>query len=461
MSHSDRGGARAKGRTTAEVLRADRCEAEPPLREERYEFLGDEDVSIDRYVSREFFEREVESLWPRVWQWACRLEHIREVGDTYVYDIGPYSIIVVRSGEDSIDAFLNSCTHRGTRILAAEGSGFSPNFTCPFHGWCWNLDGSIKNIPARWDFPHVEPEKHGLQRVRCETWGGFVFVNMNPDAEPLVEQLDVLPEHFEHFPLDRRRITVHVEKRLPANWKAAQEAFMEAYHNIETHYAPNGANAQYDIFGRFVTRFIHNIGSYSPDALEDYGVSASRWVDPPLTEQQQLQSMGFGVSGDSEIPEGETARGFVAEALRKSVGERLGIDLSGWSDSLMVDSIEYHLFPNMFLFPGISIPMVYRFRPDGDDVDSCIFDLLLLEPLPEGATHPDPPEPVRLEVEQSYTEVKELGFLGAVYDQDTGNLRAQQQGLKTSRKTGITLGNYQEARIRRLNMTLDEIMNAD
>lgn len=461
MSHSGSGRARAKGRTTAEVLRSDRCEAPPPLLEERYEFLGEDDIAINRYISREFFDREIEALWPRVWQWACREEHLREVGDTYVYDVGPYSVIVVRSGADSIEAFLNTCTHRGTRILSAEGSGFTQAFTCPFHGWCWNLDGSIKNIPARWDFPHVDADKHGLQRVRCETWGGFIFINMDPDAAPLADQLEVLPEHFSYFPLERRRITVHVEKRLPANWKAAQEAFMEAYHNIETHYAPNGANAQYDIFGRFVTRFIHNIGGYSPDALGDYGGSAAPWLDPPLTEDEQLRTMGFGVTADEKIPDGETARRFAAEALRKSVGARLGIDLSDCSDSLMVDSIEYHLFPNMFLFPGISIPMVYRFRPAGDDVDSSIFDLLMLEPLPEGADHPDPPEPIRLDAEQSYTEVEELGFLGAVYDQDTGNLRAQQRGFKTSRKPGITLGNYQEARIRRLHMTIDEVMNED
>jgi nitrite reductase/ring-hydroxylating ferredoxin subunit len=459
MSDSGRGRARAKGRTTAEVLRADRCEAPPPLLEERYEFLGDDDIPIGRYISREFFDREIESLWPRAWQWACREEHLQEVGDTHVYDVGPYSVIVVRSSEDSIEAFLNSCTHRGTRILSAEGSGFSRNFTCPFHGWCWNLDGSIENIPGRWDFPHVDQEKHGLQRVQCERWGGFVFINMDPDAGPLAEYLDVLPEHFAHFPLDRRRIAVHVEKRLPANWKAAQEAFMEAYHNIETHNSPNGANAQYDIFGRFVTRFIHNIGSYSPDALEDY--SAAAWIDPPLTEDQQLHSMGLDRFDDMKVAEGETARRTAAEALRKRVGARLGVDLSGCSDSLMVDSIEYHLFPNMFLFPGISIPMVYRFRPAGDDVDSSIFDLLILEPLPEGASHPEPPEPIRLDVEQSYTEVEALGFLGAVYDQDTGNLRSQQQGFKTSRKPGITLGNYQEARIRRLNMTIDEFMNDD
>ena len=82
-----------------------------------------------------------------------------------------------------------------------------------------------------------------------------------------------------------------------------------------------------------------------------------------------------------------------------------------------------------------------------------------MEPLPEGEVHPEPPEPVRLSVEQSYTEVEELGWLGAVYDQDTDNLQLQQQGFKTTRK-GVSLGNYQESRIRRVHLTLDEYLSA-
>ena len=113
----------------------------------------------------------------------------------------------------------------------------------------------------------------------------------------------------------------------------------------------------------------------------------------------------------------------------------------------------------MFFFPGINIPMAYRFRPNGMDVDSSIFDLLLLEPLADGVEHPMPPEPVQLDVEQSYTEVDGLSWLSPVYDQDTGNLALQQQGFKTSRKQGLTLGNYQESRIRRVHMTLDEFMS--
>lgn len=154
---------------------------------------------------------------------------------------------------------------------------------------------------------------------------------------------------------------------------------------------------------------------------------------------------------------GETARAVAAESIRKTLGEELGVDFSETSDCVILDSIEYHMFPNMFFFPGVLVPMVYRFRPLGNDVDQCLFDLLILEPLAPGSDHPEPPEPIFLNVEQSYTEVEELGWLGKIYDEDTGNLQLQQQGLKAAAK-GITLGNFQEVRIRRVNMTLDELM---
>jgi nitrite reductase/ring-hydroxylating ferredoxin subunit len=320
------GSARSSGQTVAEIISDDRRPAPAPLLENRYEFLGDEDIPFSRYTSREFFQLEIDQLWSRTWQWACREEHLQDVGDTWVYNVGPYSVIVVRSAEDRIQAFLNSCTHRGTKLLAQEGSGYSGGFSCPFHGWSWHLDGAIDNIPARWDFPHVCNGSHDLQPVQCERWGGFVFINIDPDARPLAEFLDVLPDHFSHFPLERRRIRLHVQKILPANWKAAQEAFMEAYHNFETHNAPNGANAQYDIFGKYVSRFIHNIGNYSVDALEDY--PGDKWRNPPLTENEILQILSAYGLDHEEVPPGETARGVAAEDLRKRLGEKWGLDLS-------------------------------------------------------------------------------------------------------------------------------------
>lgn len=450
------GQARAPGPTIGDTYDNDQQAPPAPLRESSYEFLGDEDIPFYRYTSAEFFQREVDLLWGRAWQWACREEHIPDVGDTYVYNVGPYSVIVVRSDANTINAFLNSCTHRGTQILAGEGVGYSAGFTCPFHGWSWHLDGRIDSIPGRWDFPHVNGESHGLQKVLCDVWGGFVFINIDLAAKPLVDFLDVLPAHFDHFPLERRRIKLHVQKKLPANWKAAQEAFMEAYHNFETHQSPNGGNTQYDIFGKYVTRFIHNIGNYSPESLADY--PGDQWRKPPMSEQDLLESLAVFGAEQRALRPGETARSAVAQTLRETLSDKLGIDLSSASEAMMLDSIEYHLFPNMFFFPGINVPMAYRFRPDGDSVDVCIFDLMLLEPLAEGAEHPEPPEPVQLGVEDSYTLVEALGWLAPVYDQDTDNLVQQQAGFKTSRKAGLTLGNYQEARIRRMHLTLDEFL---
>ena len=453
MAPSDSPGlARAEGPSVADTLRGDSRSVPASLLEQKYTFLGDQDIPCERYTDHGFFRREIDHLWCNTWQWACREEHIPEAGDSYVYDIGPYSVIVARMQDSSIAAYLNVCTHRGTRLIDAEGPSYTPAFTCPFHGWSWNLDGSLRNIPGRWDFPHASDESHGLARARCASWGGFIFINLDPEAAPLEDYLGVMIDHFSEFPLERRRIRVHVQKLLPANWKTAQEAFMEAYHNFETHDSPHGANAQYDIFSEYVTRFIHNIGCYSPGALSDY--PGDKWRAPPMSEQEILADLAL--QGRKLAP-GETARQVAAQALREEFAEHLGVDLSDCSDALMLDSIEYHLFPNMFFFPGIMIPMVYRFRPNGDDVDSCLFDILVLEPVADGADLPEPPEPIQLGIEQSYTEALELGWLAPVYDEDTGNLALLTAGLKTSRK-GVTLGNYQEARIRRVHQTLDQFL---
>ena len=138
----------------------------------------------------------------------------------------------------------------------------------------------------------------------------------------------------------------------------------------------------------------------------------------------------------------------------------MGVDLSGVSTSEMIDSIEYHCFPNFMIFPGISLPMVYRFRPDGDNVDQSIFDLMFLSLTPEGTTPPKAPEPVKIGIETSYTEVEGMNpRLGNIYDQDTSNLARLTKGIKASRKKGQTLGNYQEVRIRQVRQTLDKYLS--
>jgi phenylpropionate dioxygenase-like ring-hydroxylating dioxygenase large terminal subunit len=442
------GEARCPGPSVQDTLDADGDAVPAPLRVQAYEFLGDEDIPLERYTSGAFYERELEKVWSKTWQWACREEHVPRPGDYYVYDVAQYSVLVVRDHQGTVRAFVNSCPHRGMQLAESGSMGYGKQFLrCPFHGMSWHLDGRLKEIPCRWDFPHVQDACFGLDAVRCDTWGGFVFINLDRNAAPLEEYLEVLPEHFADWRLENRYVVLHTEKVLPGNWKMCMEGFMEAYHVLATH--PEGlrfsawANTQYDLLSPHVSRFIQTLNGGNPHFEREF------------TEAQIYQNLGYRAE---DLPEGRTARQQHADHLRRSLGEEMGADLSGVPTSLMLDSIEYHVFPNACFFPGINIPLIYRFRPMG--VDRCIHDIMLLRPVPDSGKRPEPARVVRLEIDEPYVSVESFrsSRLSYVLDQDTDNFRRQWRGIEASRKGRQTLGNYQECRIRHFHRTLDSYL---
>jgi len=159
------------------------------------------------------------------------------------------------------------------------------------------------------------------------------------------------------------------------------------------------------------------------------------------------------------VPEGMTARDVYARIVQQQLGATYDQDFSDYSTAQTLDSIEYFLFPNLFIFPGLTLPMVYRFRPDKNDPDYSYFDLYFLRPKHPEKQPPPPPEPLVLDIEDSYTQSEGLGFLGAVYDQDTDNMAAQTRGFKTCAKGGQTLGNYQEVRTRHLHQRVGDYLD--
>jgi phenylpropionate dioxygenase-like ring-hydroxylating dioxygenase large terminal subunit len=177
-------------------------------------------VSVDRYLSPEIHRQEVERIWTTTWLLACREEAIPEVGDTEVFDVADLSVLVVRVAPDVIKGYFNACLHRGRRLRS--GPGRVHELRCPFHGFCWHLDGGLKQVPSAWDFPHVTAESHGLPQVHVACWAGFVFVHLGAEPEPLADFLGGLTEHFERWDLANRHTAAHVEKLLPCNWKVAQ-----------------------------------------------------------------------------------------------------------------------------------------------------------------------------------------------------------------------------------------------
>ena len=104
--------------------------------------------------------------------------------------------------------------------------------------------------------------------------------------------------------------------------------------------------------------------------------------------------------------------------------------------------------------------IVYRFLPNGDDHDSCIFDVMLLFRYPKGTERPAVKPATKLRPEQKFAEAKEIGDLGPVFDQDDANMPAVHRGMKASHKRAVSLGSYQESRIRHMHKTIDKYLNA-
>ncbi len=434
---------RSSGISYQELLDKDSRPVPEVLRLESERELPARVVSLERYTSRAWHDLEVEHVWKKVWQMACREEEISEPGDHVVYDIASSSVLVVRTDEGQIKAFHNACLHRGRQLR--EHSGQVPRFRCPFHGWCWNLDGSLHEIPARWDFPHVDRDTHHLPEVQVGTWGGFVFVNLDPGAGSLEDYLGELPEHFERWPLEDRYKEAHVAKVLDCNWKVVQEAFMEAYHVVATHpqLLPGigDANSQYDVWDHFSRAITPNM-TPSPHLAEE------------SSEQEMLDSM-TGRSFDEDpmlrVADGMTARKTLAQVSRMQLQSVVpgALDLS---DAELADSFYYTVFPNFHPW-GAYNRIVYRFRPYRNDPDRSIMEVLYLSPF--RGKRPPPAAVHWLAEDEDWTFAPELGFLARVFNQDTFNLAKVQRGLHASVRTEIPFARYQESKIRHFHALLD------
>ena len=188
-------GRRSSGISFMELLEGDQYPERIPdtLRMENSLPGGVRKTPTERYTSKKWHDLEVERLWKKIWQMACHVDDIPEVGDYIVYDVAHLSYIVVRTGENEFKSYNNACLHRGRQLREFDGKQ-ATEFRCPFHGWCWEVDGSLREIPSEWDFPEVREDASHLREAKTGTWGGFVFINPDPDSESFEDYLGDLPE---------------------------------------------------------------------------------------------------------------------------------------------------------------------------------------------------------------------------------------------------------------------------
>ena len=405
--------------------------------------VRDDFVPKDAYISRAFAEGEKRKLWTRVWQVACREEELKRVGDYVTYDICDNSFIVVRTAADRIQAFYNVCMHRGRRLTA--DCGHARFFHCNFHGWRWNLDGSVNRILDRHDWdgcPSVSDEDFALREVRCDTWGGFVYINPDPGAEPLADYLAPMPDFVDPFEFQNMRYRWTVSVRLPCNWKVALEAFNEGYHVAATHpqLLENGGDdtTRSFVYGK------HGMFGY-PNPTRPWGAPSPRTGRPVPADLRPGLVAFFELYNETlkaiftersceashrlmELPadsDPATLMGKLFE-FQRAAAEATG---AGWPDAppekLAIGGTDWHVFPNQIFLMYADGVLWYRSRPDGDNPDSCIYDVSSLQRWAPGS------EP-KVERQMFHGEDDWKGFsaVSIILQQDFDNMREVQRGMK-------------------------------
>ena len=196
------------------------------------------DHAIDSYFYRSHlvYERELGALVFRSWIYAAHVSELAAPGDYLLLDIGEDSIIIVRADSGEIHALMNVCRHRGARVCEA-GSGHRKTFVCPYHGWVYNTDGSLKAAREMTVRPDFDMSAHGLKQARVVVYMGLVFINCDPRAADFLGPLQNLEEPLGAYDLANAKIAHKQTYRVDANWKLVLENYLECYHCATSHRA--------------------------------------------------------------------------------------------------------------------------------------------------------------------------------------------------------------------------------
>ncbi|CAN7422698.1 aromatic ring-hydroxylating dioxygenase subunit alpha [Phenylobacterium sp. LjRoot219] len=399
------------------------------LRPAPFPVVDPERIPTKRYYDEEFYRLENERMWPHVWQMACRLEQIPNVGDWIEYSNLGKSVIVVRT-KDGVKAYHNACRHRGVQLAKGHGSCETQGFTCPFHGWRWNIEGKNTFVYGKHLFSEKQLEQADLDLPACrvELWGGCAFINHDDNAPALRDCIGPLADRLDQYQVDKLRAEWCYGAVLPANWKVAMEAFMEGYHVMRTHpqlheaagplyqsmyQEPQGhappvnmrISSRDNILAQFKHMELLSEGMAGMAHAKDVE-TASTLLDVDLPEDQiQALMTWYGILNDQVTKQGR-ARGEPTP------------DLNALAVSHPIKAVEF-IYPNYFLLPFLSSMSAYRIRPLGPE--SCLFEIWSLTLFPEGKEPPPVMDTVMLPYDS-----KEFP---PIPQQDYSNIPEQQIGL--------------------------------
>jgi phenylpropionate dioxygenase-like ring-hydroxylating dioxygenase large terminal subunit len=374
---------------------------------------------------------------------ACRLEEIPEPRDYVEYEILDQSIVVVRTDDMGVRAFQNSCRHRGVKIVEGRGTCRS-GFVCPFHGWCYGADGANTFVPRARTFAehNLDAGDIDLVPVRCETWGGCAWINLDDTAPPLRESFEPAATILDAWKVESLRTERWYACRLPVNWKLAIEAFVESYHVVQTH-------PQLVIPTRYGLR-------------DGAPFDARAFVDADI---RYLRAMCDGMDGmvhadDVRIAEGlrDVELPTEPEAARAAWNRMLNDAVTAWHrergddmpdlNRLAAQGVQlefFQCFPHWFVLPMYSSASSYRFRPLGPE--ETLMELWSLARVPEGTETPRPAPHEVWECDDPRWP--------PIPAQDFSNLPRQQKGLHARGFEYMRLSAGMEGHVSNFERTID------
>jgi phenylpropionate dioxygenase-like ring-hydroxylating dioxygenase large terminal subunit len=426
-------------------------------------------VPAEHYTDPEITRLEGERLWPKIWQWVGREEDLPDVGSYLTYDNNKDAVVIVRSAPGKLRAFHNVCPHRANRL--AMDNGRITKFYCRFHGWQWNLDGEVLYIKDREDFagcPEMDDADLAMSEVLVDTWGGFIFINMDRAAEPLATFLAPTPEFMDCLDLAGMRRAWDYTVDIECNWKIAIQAFLESYHVAATHHQ---LLAHVDEISVSWARGKHGHHGY-PNA-RPMGLPSPR-IDRPMPADnranviemyEELFPTSWGASADHRdmrairrlmdvLPPEASA----IEALMKAselIEEEAKAEGVVWPqipmDKLMAMGVDWNVFPNMVMVYSPFQCLIFRARPAEGNPDRTRFDLACMFRYPSGK------EP-KVVHEYLGDWRQHVAKLPAVLVQDFQNLEQIQKSVTSRGFRGSRINPVQEIQISNMHRVLEQYL---
>lgn len=423
------------------------------------------------YISEDYARAERDRLWRKVWLQAGRIEDIPERGDYLTFDILDDSVLIVRSAPDAIQAYHNVCPHRGRRLVdtpesARNARGRRPHFTCAYHGWQFGLEGNNTKIIYKEDWQgHLTESCSKLSKVNIDTWGGWIWINLDPNCEPLRDYLEPAASMLDPFELQNMRCRWRKWGIFDCNWKVALEAFNETYHVQTTH-------PEFNKFGEFrgwarAQGKHSNIGYDAPKDMDENQQAKLRvgsGADPRVsTAEMQVYTWEKANTNTTQTLVDASLR-LVDELPEGTPGDQV---LKHWLESARRDDeargviwptvdpahvgesgTAWQIFPNFQIGHSVNNALCYNARPHGYNPDKCIFEAAVYQLFPKG-------EEPETEWEFSAATAEDWCY---VLGQDFSNMAAVQQGMKSLGFSGPKPNPYMERSTANLHRNLAKYM---